>query len=153
MEAQEDNTLRAFYITWNEEWRAVCLEPKQFYRKEGEAMFGAKLRCCLWFCVLSVQSLFEVKTGHPWPSRVCIWVSIGLILHRWYSACACVCVGVCVCVCNHITRCVSQLLSWFGFQSAPFDPCNRVKLSLTPISFLFLCFLLTCMVLGALAYI
>lgn len=62
------------------------------------------------------------------------------------------CLG-CVCVCNHITRCLSQLLSWFGLQSAPFDPCNRVKLSLTPISFLFPCFLLTCMVLGALAYI
>lgn len=42
-----------------------------------KSVFGAKLGCCLLVCVRSLWTLFKVKTGHAWPSDLCVCVSTG----------------------------------------------------------------------------
>lgn len=42
-----------------------------------KSVFGAKLGRCLLVCVRSLWTLFKVKTGHAWPSDLCVCVSTG----------------------------------------------------------------------------
>lgn len=78
-------------VTLKEERSVPCLKPKQWWRKKGQAMFGAKLEGCLLICVRSLWTLFEVKTGHAWPFQLCIWISTWVNLQGW-EPCKCVCV-------------------------------------------------------------
>lgn len=82
-------------------------------------MFGAKLGCCLLICVWFLWTLFEVKTGHAWPSQLCIWVSTTLNLQGW---------GLWHCMCLITLAGVSQLLRWFSLWKVSFDYFNDLWL-------------------------
>lgn len=55
-----------------------------------KSVFAAKRGCCLLVCVRFPLTLFKVKTGHAWPSDLCIYVSTGPN-QGWMVARACEC--------------------------------------------------------------